>query len=120
MKRLSLGVVFAIGVIAGVTATTITRPDFTVGIDYSVGASPCGSAQTIQATPFVFDGGIWATYLCADNRVVMRQFWVQIEVHDDFPPPLAQIVCPGNFVHTADRQGCVPPDHPLAPKRPHR
>jgi hypothetical protein len=114
MTRLILGVVFVVGVGAGVAATTITRPDFLSAIDHPTIASPCAPVQTMQATPFVFDGAVWTTYLCADNRVVMRQFGVRIEVHDF--PPAPPVVCPGIFVHTADKQGCVPPDHPLAPK----
>ena len=68
MKRLILSVVFALGVGAGVAATTITRPDFLSAIDHPVSASPCSPAQTMQATPFVLDGAPWLTYLCADNR----------------------------------------------------
>ncbi len=113
MKRVTLGVAI---LLAGATlgATTWSAPYFHVGAkDFEVQASPCGAAMTINVSPFTFEGSVWASYLCADNRVVMRRFPT---VHIDQQPPtyLPAIVCPAGFVHTGDKQGCVPPDHPSA------
>jgi hypothetical protein len=107
--RKILGLVLVLG--AGATIGAISRPEFLAhAIDHPVSASPCGSVQTVQAAPFVFDGAPWLSYLCADNRVILRQFNVWTSNTQNLPP----VVCPSGFVHTGNKQGCVTPDHPLA------
>lgn len=107
MRTILLAAVLGVALGAGVSAA-LTRPAFLDAQDFAVAPSPCGAAMTMQATPFVYQEVIWATYLCSDNRVIMRQFAMQAQ--DEARPP----VCPVGFVWTKDGRGCVPPDHPLA------
>ena len=117
MKRVLLGVVVTLGLSLGVSAQASRWfPGFLAGaVDYEVQTSPCGAAQTLQATPFILHDQVWVTYLCADNRVVMRGFLSMIPGFQI--PTSAGVVCPQGFVRTPDQQGCVPPNHPLARAR---
>jgi hypothetical protein len=107
MRRV-LGVA-VVALLAGVTLGAVTYA-FVVDADYELPASPCGASVTVQATPLLFDGKLWVSYLCADSRVYMRGFHTAVGTN---LPPQA-IVCPQGFVHTGNKQGCVPPDHPSA------
>ncbi len=108
MRRV-LGVLFALA--AGVTLSAASFI-FLVDQDYELPLSPCGGVQTVQATPVVIDQRLWVNYLCADSRVFMRRF----HTAEITSPSWGGVVCPQGFVHTGNKQGCVPPDHPLAGK----
>jgi hypothetical protein len=64
---------------AGATLHAVARPSFLDVLDHPVAPSPCGASMTMQVTPFVFEGSIWMSYLCADNRVIMRQFGTEAQ-----------------------------------------
>ena len=111
MQRVILGVILVLALGVGLGAVASSHPYFAGHFtDFQVADSPCGPVATLHAAPFVWEGDIWTSYLCADNRQVMRKF---LTVHIDRQPPTF-IACPTGFVHTGDQQGCVPPNHPLA------
>lgn len=112
MRRVLLGLALC-ALVSSAAIAAVTVPLFRGGYtDHEVGASPCGTVPTLQATPATVEGQFYLAYLCADSRVVMRRFAAYVLIPDRWERPA--VVCPSGFVHTADKQGCVPPDHPAA------
>ena len=85
MRRVLLAVVVAASLAATIAAAS-PFIDFTDATDYAVAPSPCGSIATLQASPVVFDERLYLSYLCADNRVFMRQFALVNPPYGAMPP----------------------------------
>jgi hypothetical protein len=114
-KIAALGIVFILGAGAGVVAhqqRLVVPENF---FDFDVPASPCGAVTTLQASPFVYRDTVWLTYLCGDNRVVMRQLAQVAPLPAPVPTDPEGTRCatfglvPSRYVG-----GCVPANHPDA------
>lgn len=136
MRRTILGVLLVIGIFsAGATAQEFFFPLFVYG--YKVTKLPrsgrvCDGGRITAISGLSDWSGKTVQFVVCDESEVraLEYFAVQtgtlpapvylvpspIDNAPAAPKPVDSI-CPGNFVHTVDGQGCVPPNHPLAPKR---
>lgn len=132
MKRVAVGGVLVIVLgylgVEFTTAQDFIYTGFSTSRVYPLALRPCGDVGLKgPVAPEVYDTTLWLFYTCNDDRVIPVRFFNPIDnAHTvaapvTAPPTERQVElplskCPGNFV-AGIYGGCVPPDHPMAPKK---
>lgn len=121
-RKILLGVVVALVLVStGAMAQDYFNPLFGFHTDSLVPeVSPCGAVGIAgNVAPVVYDSSLVLVYTCNDGRVIGRRFFRPND-HNDAPPvtvaPAATVRCTVPGMVTSINGGCVPPNHPLAPK----
>ena len=130
-RKTILGVVVALGLFAGgVYAQDMIYPFRFAHIDVPLSEAPCALMGPVSMT--VYDRNPWIVYTCNTGQVILRRFlnpndnaiepmpviiYPNAQPESPVPAAPATVRCTVPGMVTSIYGGCVPKDHPSAPKR---